>query len=116
MLAAQDPKTAYALGSAGPGPCQPGPFVVRGIAAGQLGLELEWIPVGNLNMDLEGHEGSLMPLSPESLLQVPASRLCQGLFARHPSTCPNCHQSYWKLTFQDHALEELQGLIAPLVS
>lgn len=40
-LAAQGPKTTYALGSAGSGPCQPGPLVVRGIAAGELGLELE---------------------------------------------------------------------------
>lgn len=53
LLAAQDPKTTYALGNAGPRPCQPGPLVVRGIAAGQLGLGLEWTPVGNLNMDLE---------------------------------------------------------------
>lgn len=88
---AQDPKTAYALGSTGSEPCQPGPLVVRGIAAGQLNLELEWTPVRNLNMDLEGHEVLMMSFSLESLLQPPASGRGQGLFAKHPSTCPNYH-------------------------
>lgn len=71
VLAAQDPKTTYALGSTGSEPCQPGPLVVRGIAAGQLDLELEWTPVGNLNMDLEGHEVLMMSFPPEK--PAPAS-------------------------------------------
>lgn len=111
LLAAQDPKTTYALGNAGPRPCQPGcPLVVRGIAAGQLGLGLEWTPVGNLNMDLEGHQVPPMPSPLESLPQLPVSGFCRDLFARHPSTCPNCRQ------LLEARLEELRGCIAPLVS
>lgn len=36
-LGCSDSKTTQVLGSAGPGPCQPGPLVGRGIAAGQFG-------------------------------------------------------------------------------
>lgn len=71
---------------------------------GQLGLELEWPPVGNLSKALGGHE---VPL--ESLLYRPASRLCAALFARHLLAPVPTVTSSWKLTFQAHALEELQG-------
>lgn len=52
VLAAQDPKTTHVLGSEGPGPCQPGPLGGRGIAAGQLGLELECSPCGKIELEL----------------------------------------------------------------
>lgn len=117
MLAAQDPKITYALGSTGPEPCQPGPLVVRGITAGQLGLALARLPVGNLNMDLEGHKVLRMSLGLfhkacsifQLLYWVKAYLL--NIAAPVPTVA-----SYWKLTFQDHGLEELQGYIAPLVS